>query len=207
MNRNKISCLLMVVAVAASMDSALAGPMHADWTIAQDGSPAHKLLIEGDPKILDGTERIELLPGDGIFAGLFVNQEPGWESLEADEPPDRFTLLPGSNVSLKRLSFDAGFSMYDPFTGTPILETDGSIFPFGAAPDGSFHIDLLYVGDGPIGSLYSAAFQLVDPSGLQADSDPFTLGFVVVPEPTTAILFGSALLALWRRRPRHSPLE
>jgi len=200
-----MTCLLGSIVVLATATNARAGGEgHSDWEVAQDGSALHTLLILGDPKILGGEERIELLPGEGNFDGLFVNQEPGWESIEADEPPDAFMLLPGSNPSLKRISFDAGFGMYDPFSGLPILESNGSTFAFGAAPDGHFHLDLIYAGNGPIGTLYSATFQLVDPSGLQSDSAPFTLGFVVIPEPTTLALVFLGVTAKMRRTRRQS---
>ncbi len=201
MNRSirRMTCLLAWSAVLPMATEARAGTGHTDWAVAQDGSPLHTLLILGDLKILGGEERIELLPGEGILDELFVNQEPGWASIEAVDPPDAFMLLPGSNTSLKRISFDPGFGMYDPFSGQPILETNGSTFPFGATPDGQFHLDIFYAGNGPVGSLYSATFQLVDPSGLQSDSAPFTLGFVVVPEPTMLALVCLGVTAMMRR--------
>ncbi len=199
--RMRIAGLYGSILVVSMVTIAHAGAGHSDWEVAQDGTPIHTLQILGDAKILGGEERISLQPGEGIFDGLFVNQEPGWASIEADVPPDTFLLLPGSNTSLKRISFDPGLGMYDPFSGLPILEANGSTFDFCAALDGHFHLDLIYTGNGPIGSLYSATFQLVDPSGLQADSAPFTLGFVVAPEPTTLALVCLGLTAIKRRNP------
>jgi len=189
----------IVLSVGCTLASAMAGASaRADNGVAQDGSAVHKLVFLTDaPGVA-----IQLPPGEGLFADQFASTDPGWASVDIDQPPDYFTLLPGHQVSLMRLDFDPGFAMYYPFTGTQILETNGAIYTFDAMGNGVFDNDLLYVADGPLGTTYSATFQLVDPSGLHASSDPFTLEFVTTPEPSTLGLVLIGAFGVWRRRCR-----
>lgn len=192
---------LLCLLLAASL--ALAGPMppHADWVIGRNDQ--NQLLIHGDENILSGAAPILLEPGDGIFDGLFVKDEPGWESALADEPPELYQLLPNSRVALKRLAFTSGFAMYDPFTASEILAADNDLFEFPLDGPDQFHIDLVYSGLGPAGQFYSATYQLVDLAGLQTPSELFTFRFETVPEPASLTLLGlSAILMIQRPRIR-----
>jgi len=175
-----------------------------DFVIGQSGAPTFEIHVHGDPDILSGAEPIPLYPGEGAFEGFFVADDPGWIGLEEDEPDEgMYLLLAGHQVSLKRISFDPGFSMFDPTAG-PILENNGSTFLFPLDEEGFIHRHLIFAGEGEIGDTWWATFQLVDPSGLHAASDTFTLQFVAMPEPTSLLLLvsGLAVVSLRRRAAR-----
>ncbi len=183
------------------------GHEHTDFEIGQDGSASHVLLIEGDQDMLMGIEPIVLEPLSDPFStldGWFVAAEPGWEGLEQDEPAEGlFALLPGHQIGLQRVSFDAGFSMFDG-SENPILAGDGASYVFPADAKGGFHDDLIFAA-GPgtlLGSELSATFLLTDAEGLHGDSEPFSLSFAVVPEPGTLALVGLGVLGFVGRRRR-----
>lgn len=193
--------VLAVVGVLGSSAALRAQHHHeGDFEIGQSGAPLHQLLLHGDPDILSGEEAIHLLPGEGLFEGMFAADDPGWIGAEEDEPNEGlYLLLPGHQVSLKRIGFDAGFSIFDPTSG-PILEADGDQYLFPLDGEGFIHRHLIFVGDGLEGDPWSATFQLVDPSGVHAFTEPFTLSFVAVPEPATVSLLVLGAVGLLRRR-------
>lgn len=179
------------------------GGAHSDFEIGRDdASPIAQLHVEGDDDILNCIEKISLVPGEGELAGYYVAQLPGWESVGPGDP-DLLAPLSGHRIALQRISFDAGFTMFDPFGLEEILAADGATYEFPRDLDESFHVDLFFAA--PIaaapGTMYSATYQLVDLAGLHADSAPFTLCFEVVPEPATVwILAGGMLMSVRRRR-------
>ena len=173
-----------------------------DFQIGQDGTATHKIVLMDEPGFchLLG-QPIELQPGDGLNDGYYVHQFPGWDAT-AGVP---FPLMEGHQLTLNRIhSTNAGFDMLDPFLGTPILQTDGSSFEF--PWNGQLeHEDVFYRVDANFaspGDIFMVSMQLTDPSGLDSASDPFTLNFVVTPEPATAVLGLFAGLMLLRRRSR-----
>ncbi len=171
-----------------------------DFVIGQSGAPNFEIHIHGDSDILSGEEPILLYPGEGAFEGFFVADDPGWIGLEENEPDEgMYLLLDGHQVSLKQISFDPGFSMFDPTTG-PILDSDGSTFLFPLDGEGFIHRHLIFAGEGELGDTWSATFQLVDLSGLHAASDAFTLQFVAMPEPASVLLLVSGLAVVSLRR-------
>ncbi len=191
-----------VVLTLAFVSSVLAQPHHheGDFVIGQSGDPAYQLRVHGDPDILSGEESIHLPYGEGIFIGMFAGDDPGWIGLEEDEPDEgMYMLAPGHQVSLKRLDFDAGFSMYDPTAGQVLL-ADGDAYLFPVDGEGFIHSHLFFVGEGELGDTWSATFQLVDLGGQYADSDPFTLNFEATPEPTTLAMLLCGAMLLTRRR-------
>ncbi len=156
---------------------------HTDFEIGQSGDgtvPANQLLVEGDEHLLELEECIELELLSDPFStldGWFVAQEPGWEGLEEDEPAEGlFALLAGHQVSLKRITFELGFSMFDE-TENAILTSDGDTYVFPADAEGGFHDDLIFAlppGTLP-GTIVTGVFQAVDPSSMHADSEQFSL--------------------------------
>lgn len=191
-------CALAAFALPVVMASA--GPVpHTDFEIGQDGTASHALVIAGDPDILSGAEPIELaLQVGGPLDGLYAANEPGWESVEVDEPDEGlFTLLTPHQVSLHRVSATPGFAMADLFFAT-ILDTDGSSYAFGQDGDGDIHEDLFFTA--PALGEYTATLQLTDPSGTHAASEAYTLRFVAVPEPGSLAFLATAVLLGWRRR-------
>ncbi len=145
-------------------------------------------------------ECIDLLPGDGPFAGLWFADEPAFATLAAFDPGSGLLPLFASHrVALRRLSFDTGLVAFEPAGFSPILTADGATFEFPRLPDGQFDINLVGAADRP--GIFSGVFQLTDLAGTHADSDPFTLCFQTVPAPPAggaAVIVG--LLALRRRR-------
>jgi hypothetical protein len=172
---------------------------HVDFEIAQDGSPAHTLIINGDPDILGGIEPIDLpLQVGGPLDGLYAGQEPGWASIEMDDPANGlFTLLPGHQVSLQRLGGSAGFLMYDT-AFNPILENTGDIYTFASDAQGNLHEDLFFAA--PAAGNYSLELRLIDLAGLHSPSAPVMLSFTALPEPTSAALLVLGALTLLHRR-------
>ncbi len=199
--------LLITVSAPALTQPALAGEEDIDFLLGQDGSAQHQLVIS-DPDghhFLSG-EQILLFPGDGLNDGYFVSEFPGWSAKEGIPAP----LLAGHELTLNRLGASTtAFDMLDPFTGTPILGTDGEsfLFPFAG---GLGHEDVFYRADGSqvhAGDSFTVWFQLTDPSGLELASQPFALGFLVAPEPTTGFLLAFMSGLVLRRRPSERALK
>lgn len=205
MNRTFVNaCGIATITLLLSGAAAFAQPHdhgHGDdFIIGRGGASPFQIMIEADEHVMSGEESIPLPPGEGAYEGLFAVNDPGWIGLEDDEPAEDFyMLLPNHQVSLKRISFDDGFSMFDPTAGQ-ILEKDNDTYLFPLTTEGMIHSHLIFAGDGPEGTIWQAMFQLVDPSGLHAASAPFTISFEAVPEPATLALLALGGLALLRRR-------
>jgi len=162
----------------------------------------NQLFIAGDDDLLAGIESIELFPGSGFFNGGFAEAEPGFEAVEVDEPGeiDAIDTSIAHQISLERVSFSAGFEMYEP-PFSQILSADGMQYQFiQEATESGFHNDLIFANFGNLGDTFSATYRLVDPSNTYGASDPFTLNFVNVPEPATAALLLMGAVAVVRRR-------
>jgi len=201
-HRSCLHAAALLISLAAAQCAAAGEHEHTDFAVGRDdAAPIPALHLEGDPDILDGIEKIPLLPGEGELADYFIAQLPGWESAEPGDP-DLLPPLTGHRIALRRLSFSPGFTMFEPFGLGEILAADGATFEYPADPGGGFHIDLFFaapIGD-PIGTQYSATFQLTDLAGLHDDSDAFTLRFEVMPEPVSLLLAVFCLTAGRNRR-------
>ncbi len=161
-------------------------------------SPAH-LAFDGPADLLDGSEAIELQPGDGVFSGLWVHDEPSFATILEDRPDiDLLRLLPGHSVALRLAAADAPLRFFEPTGFSQILDGDGSTFVFPRDPNGDFEIHLMGASTAP-GS-FAATFQFTDPSGVHLDSERFTLRFQTVPTPTSILIPLFAVLAVSRRR-------
>ena len=144
-------------------------------------------------------ECIDLLPGDGPFAGMWLADELAFETVIADDPgSDLFRLFAGNQLALRRISFDEGLRVFEPVGFTEILGSDASVFVFPTPPDGNLTIRLLGAADRP--GMFEGVFQLTDLSGLHADSEPFTVCFQTVPAPAAGVLPAFMLFATRRRR-------
>jgi hypothetical protein len=192
-----------VFAAAASV-SALFVSTHArahdePFVIGRTSASPARLAFDGPADILDGSECIELLPGDGAFAGMWVHDEPSFATLLVDRPDiDFLRLLPGHSLALRLVAADAPLRFFEPAGFTPILTGPGSTFTFPTDPEGNFEIHLL--GGSAEPGMHAATFQFTDLSGTHLDSDQFTICFQTVPTPTSVILPAFAALAAFRRR-------
>ncbi len=167
------------------------------FVIGRSSDSPSRLVFDGPADILDGSECIELLPGDGVFEGMWVHDEPSFATLLEDHP-DFLQLLPGHTLSLRLVAADAPLRFFEPAGFTPILTTAGSTFTFPTDPEGDFEIHLL--GAATESGMHAATFQFTDLSGTHLDSEPFTICFQTVPTPTSVILPAFAALAAIRRR-------
>lgn len=206
--RTSLPALALASVLFGSATTA-SGGAHNDFEVGLDPG-TNKLLVEGDEDLLSGAEKIELFPG-GLAADptLFFAQEPGWEAVEMDEPGeiDAIDITAAHQISLERVSFDAGFRMFQPpgFAGDEVLTSNGAQFQFvqeNPPIETGFHNDLFFAANGNLGDMFSATYQLTDPSGIYMDSDPFTLNFEIVPEPGVAALLVVGGLVAFRRRTR-----
>jgi hypothetical protein len=158
-----------------------------------------RLAFHGPADILDGSECIELLPGDGAFAGMWIHDQPSFATLLADNHEmELLRLLPGSSIGLRLVASDPALRFFEPAGFTPILPSAGSIFVFPTDAAGDFEIHLLGGSIDP--GLHVATFQFTDSSGIHLDSDPFTICFQTVPTPASVIVPAFAALAAFRRR-------
>lgn len=112
------------------------------------------------------------------------------------------TSIANVTVGLELLALDAGLTVHEA-DGDLMFNNLGEIYELGTGPSWSV-LPIFAVDDNsPVGSQFSATFKLVDLSGtpLYGDSAPFSVDFVVVPEPAAAAtLLGLAGLTLRRRR-------
>lgn len=174
-------------------------------TIARNDAQPPRIVLDGPPGLLSGEDCIELLPGDGVFAGLFIGNEPWFATLLVDEPDHGlFRLLPGAEIALRRLSFDEGFRMFEPEDFREILSGENMFFVIPRDSEGDFSIHL--IGGSDHEGRVSAMFQIIDLSGQHSDSEPFTLCFQTVPGPSSLAAPGlGMILARRRTRRRHEP--
>jgi hypothetical protein len=118
-------------------------------------------------------------------------------------------------LSLKRISVSSNFFIVDEATATPVLTSDGSTFAFeepewdselsnGNGGYGAWHFHthtaFLAMASGA-GETFTATFTVIDNGSTGfTESEPYTLTFVTVPEPTTLALLGAGLVSVLRIR-------
>ena len=178
MQGKRTSIVVLAGIAASAVTAAIARAQHSDFVVARDAF--NKLAVESpDSSLLNGQRAIIVeLVDAGPLAGYYASNQPGWESIEADEPDEGlFMLAAGHRIALRRVSWDAGFEMFET-SFSPILSADGSNYEFPHVTPGEFHEDLFFaMSDATFiaGDEVTGQFRLVDLSGTYSDSDPFTL--------------------------------
>ncbi len=147
-----------------------------------------RLVVLGvPPKPVTGRPLcLPLYPGDGIFEGVWLHDQPAVRTLRADDPETgTCRVAPGSLVAVRRIAASPGVCFAEPSSMRPILARDGDCYAFICDDAGDFSINLLAVAEreGPA----SATLQFVDLAGLQAEAPPLTLCFQTAPGPDVPI--------------------
>lgn len=181
---------------AALVQTASAQTRHeGDFFIGVNGTG--QLAVEGD------FEDAAPLPAfdDGGIHGWF-GDEPGFASLDADEPDeDFFVLADGADIYFELLSVDEAFKVYDPFFA-PMAP--GESFALGGHEfdeHAFWHIDSDDPAFDPNQAEWGITWRVVDHgSSGYATSDVYTSRFTNVPAPGGIIPLALAALACTRRR-------
>jgi hypothetical protein len=136
---------------------------------------ANQLALE-----LEADHATELPPVDGILAG-WAGEDPGFESLEEDEPDEGFyALIPGAEIVLDVIGCTSGFKAHTPGFADR-LDSPGDQLILGGPPFHvhlEWHIDSSDPGFDPERHAFSFTAKLLD-TGTTAygPSEPFTLHF------------------------------
>ncbi|MCW5775641.1 MAG: hypothetical protein KIS87_04240 [Phycisphaeraceae bacterium] len=155
------------------------------------------LMVEAD---LD--EAFYLPPFDsGGVVGWFGG-DPGFASLEEDEPDEDFYMLAGgADVWFVLVAVDPAFKVYDPFFS---LMSPGDSFALGGHEfdvHPFWHIDSDDAAFDPFQTEWHATFRLIDmgTTGYGA-SEAYRVAFTNVPAPGAVALLAPAVAAALRRR-------
>lgn len=144
---------------------------HADIVVGKTG--AGQLNVE-----YDFDEAIGLPPVNGLLVGCAVD-DPGFMSLDEDEPAEDFFMLPpGANVVFELVSIDPGLVVLSPGF-IDILDMPGEQFTIGMPPF-DVHPTFLIDGNHPAfdeNGTYSLTFRLLDSNGNCLTSEDFTATF------------------------------
>ncbi|GMU24099.1 MAG: hypothetical protein AMXMBFR13_41760 [Phycisphaerae bacterium] len=154
-------------------------------------------------------EAIELHPVAPNIFGIegFSADEPGFDHADGTDP-DLGALSAGAEIWLVGLTpFDAALKVRQPAIPFDLaIDAAGGDLLLG---DHELHTHAFWHLDSTIGSFdplqasWQGTFKLVDRGTTgYAESQPFTLSFVIVPEPAAAVLLLSALPLTLRRRRR-----
>ncbi|HUN80321.1 MAG TPA: heavy metal-binding domain-containing protein [Phycisphaerae bacterium] len=147
-----------------------------DFVISRDDASPPGLHINGPNNLLDGSDCIDLIPGDAQFTGFWFNDAPGFSTMKQDgDIRGRHRLLSGHRVALRIVRADSEFSLLEPSTWRTVLTTPGDTYPFFHNSQGDFSIQMVPKCRNPGRTV--VVFQLVDLAGLHADSEPFSLCF------------------------------
>jgi len=162
-------------------------------------SDAGQLKVEFDTSIAIG-----LPPASGLLNG-WAADDPGFASLDVDEPDEDFYMLDGSaDIVLEVVSASPAMKGWTPGFATA-LDLPGDQWAIGAAPFDThltWHIDQDDPAFDDLQSFWSFSFKVLDVGTTEyAESDPVVLQFERVPEPTSfaMLLVAGSALALRRR--------
>ncbi len=193
------------------------------WDTADDNK-LWFFAMPGTPGWPEWGEPLKLVKQDGgLLDGWYVCED--LECWHSGHPPHGNWQLGGADpnttpdwqIALERVAFDTGFYTLDEGTLAPILTSDGDTLTFphlwmddkhnenGTLGAWGFHVHMLFaVGPTAVeGETFDATFRAHDvgTAGYET-SDDYTMTFVTVPEPVTAMLLAVGGLAVSMRRRR-----
>lgn len=199
--------LIVVMFATQAYSTAWAETGHAHaGDIAVGRTGAGQVSTEGDAQVLSGLEPLEVSTSiSGLINGWSSGVDStGFDHLHTDEPTEDFyALQPGVQIRLEVITIDAGVMIQEQGTFN-FADAMGESIALGGEelhshPTWIINSDV--VGSGFSGTLYGT-FKLIDlgPTNY-GESDPFTLGFSNVPEPSAWILLAlGSLVTVLRRR-------
>ncbi len=175
---NRRTCALSIVCLSlAAASSTLAGDDHGhghagDFIVGKDGSDQIEIEFDFD-------ESLPLGPIDGPLLFGCVNDEPGFLSLDEDEPDEGFFVLPGgASIVFEIVSISVGLKVHTPGFGA-VLDSPGAQFVLGSPPfdvHPTFHIDENDPAFDPDAE-FSLTLRLLDANGLCNPSDEYVVMF------------------------------
>lgn len=146
---------------------------HADLEVGQ--SAGNQIEVE-----YDFNEPFELAPVDGPLLFGCASDEPGFMSIDEDEPGEGlFTLPDGTEVLFELVAIDPGVLIHSPGFAD-IIDMPSESFSLGTVPfdvHPTWHIDATDPAWDPDG-VYNFTFRLVDAGGTFDPSDEFIVTLV-----------------------------
>jgi hypothetical protein len=194
--------IVVVLFMAAFSAPALAQHAHEGDLIV--GAQSGQLAVE-----FHFDEAIELYPVAPNIFGIegFSADEPGFDHADGTDP-DLGALSAGAEIWLVGLtSFDAALKVRQPAIPFSLaIDAAGGDLLLGANElhkHAFWHLDSTDGSFDPLQASWQGTFKLVDRGTTgYADSQPFTLSFVIVPEPAAVVLLLSGLPLAFRHRRR-----
>ncbi len=155
---------------------------HADLEVGKTAT--NQIAVE-----FDFDDAFEVPPVDGPLLFGCALDDPGFMTLDEDEPDEGLFMLPnGTEIAFELVSIDPGLVIYTPGFGDTI-DTPGETFVIGTVPfdvHPTWHIDSMDAAWDPDGT-YSFTFRLFDPSGTCDPTGDLT-ATVVCAEPGACCL-------------------
>lgn len=203
MKVNPITAWGISLLFASSAALAGGGHGHTDDDLVVGITSAGQLAVEFN--FAELIELPEITAGPLSGWGL---DDPGFFNLDADEPDEDFFVLgAGADIRFEVIAFDAALKGWTQGFAS-IFDDAGEFFPLGS-PDFDEHpfwqIDSSDAGFDALQTQWNATGRLIDVGTTgYAPSAPFTLSFVPVPEPASALLLSLTGATLLLRRTRRA---